>query len=193
MATLHTEADQLVQTDTACYRHPEQETGLRCIHCERPICLRCVEPAAVDQVCRACVRARRLVKHRLSLGALAVAAPATGVLSLVLCALTLTLIAPLASPRQAPQDLPDRGWYRDGIGHPAGCAGGARAGCSSRRRAGADLRREPGSQDHDRPALIVPAGRRRYHNYVDTGAAQWPLPRRTGDERSRHARGDSVQ
>lgn len=95
MATLHAEPGQLVQTDAFCYRHPQQETGLRCTQCEQPVCARCVVPAAVGQVCRACARARRPVNYQLSPGALALAVPAAAILSLALCAVTLLLIAPL--------------------------------------------------------------------------------------------------
>jgi hypothetical protein len=95
MSLLQAGSSELLQPDTVCYLHPQQETGLRCTQCERPICMRCVVPAAVGQVCPACACARRPVNYRLSPGVLIIAATVTGALSLVLCALTLALIAPL--------------------------------------------------------------------------------------------------
>ncbi len=42
-----------------CYRHPDRETLLRCIQCENPICVECVRPAAVGQLCPDCAQQRR--------------------------------------------------------------------------------------------------------------------------------------
>lgn len=39
-----------------CYRHPERETYLRCVRCERYICTSCMVPAAVGHQCPECVR-----------------------------------------------------------------------------------------------------------------------------------------
>src|SRR5262249_50201138 len=95
MATVTTETGPFVQADAFCYVHPAQETGLRCTQCGQAICVRCVVPAAVGQVCRACARTRRPVNYRLSPGALAIAIPAAATMSLVFCAVTLLLITPL--------------------------------------------------------------------------------------------------
>jgi hypothetical protein len=37
-----------------CAAHPERETGLRCVECERPICSTCARMTSVGQVCAAC-------------------------------------------------------------------------------------------------------------------------------------------
>ncbi|ORW10497.1 rhomboid family intramembrane serine protease [Mycolicibacter longobardus] len=42
---------------TACYRHPDRATALRCSRCERYICTDCVRGAAVGQHCVDCAQA----------------------------------------------------------------------------------------------------------------------------------------
>jgi membrane associated rhomboid family serine protease len=59
-----------------CYRHPDRETLLSCSTCERPICERCMIPAAVGLRCPECAgRSARTAPATRSLGALAGGAP----------------------------------------------------------------------------------------------------------------------
>lgn len=55
-----------------CYRHPDRETLIRCIRCDRPICPECMRPAAVGFQCPDdVVQDRRSVRApRTSVGAL---------------------------------------------------------------------------------------------------------------------------
>ncbi len=40
----------------ACYRHPQRETGVSCVRCERPICPDCMITAPVGFQCPSCAR-----------------------------------------------------------------------------------------------------------------------------------------
>lgn len=76
-----------------CYRHPERETGLRCVQCERPICTECVRPAFVGQLCPDCAQARRPRNYQVTashiLTAAIVAVLAGGLTSVLIVALGL--------------------------------------------------------------------------------------------------------
>ncbi|WP_322488137.1 hypothetical protein [Chloroflexus sp.] len=71
-----------------CYRHPQRETGLRCISCGRPICPECARATPVGQICPECARERTPVNYQVGPAQLLVA----GVVALVY-ALIVTLAA----------------------------------------------------------------------------------------------------
>lgn len=50
-----------------CYRHPGEETRIRCTRCERPICPACMHPAPVGHHCPTCVRDGRREVRRVGL------------------------------------------------------------------------------------------------------------------------------
>lgn len=49
-------SDVEVDTGLYCYRHPKRETGLRCITCNRPICMQCAQHTPVGYRCPQCIR-----------------------------------------------------------------------------------------------------------------------------------------
>jgi membrane associated rhomboid family serine protease len=50
-----------------CYRHPKEETRIRCTRCDRPICPACMHPAPVGHHCPGCVgEGRRAVRRPLA-------------------------------------------------------------------------------------------------------------------------------
>lgn len=51
---------------TYCYRHPDRETGLHCVQCNRPICSQCAQVAAVGQLCPECRRGRTPRNYQVS-------------------------------------------------------------------------------------------------------------------------------
>ena len=48
------------QTLPRCVFHPEEETGLSCSRCDRPICVRCMVQAPVGIRCRECAAVQKL-------------------------------------------------------------------------------------------------------------------------------------
>lgn len=79
--------DPAVET-LVCYRHPQRETGLRCISCGRPICPECARATPVGQICPECARERTPVNYQVEPAQLL----AAGVVALVY-ALVVTFIA----------------------------------------------------------------------------------------------------
>lgn len=68
------EPEPQAETETLfCYIHPDRETGLRCIQCQRPICGQCMVRAAVGQLCPECARARRPRNYQVSASHLVIA------------------------------------------------------------------------------------------------------------------------
>ncbi len=75
-----------------CYRHPDRETGLRCIQCGRYICTECVRPAFVGQLCPECAQVRRPTNYKVSPQSLLVAGAITLVLSAILSWLAVSFL-----------------------------------------------------------------------------------------------------
>lgn len=78
------QAERPVDAVEYCYRHPDRETGLHCVSCDRPICAQCSYPGAVGQLCPECRKGRRSVNYQVNwltlvkAGAAAVVAGAVG-------------------------------------------------------------------------------------------------------------------
>lgn len=85
-----------------CYRHPGEETTLRCSRCEKPICSRCALPTTVGYRCPECGRessaTRSVPVPQLVLGAVAGAGSGFLVARFLplLFPLFLLLLAPVA-------------------------------------------------------------------------------------------------
>src|SRR5690349_8771360 len=47
-----------------CYRHPQRETYVRCVRCDRPICPDCMREASVGHQCPECVAEGRRTERR---------------------------------------------------------------------------------------------------------------------------------
>jgi membrane associated rhomboid family serine protease len=73
-----------------CHRHPERETYVRCIRCERPICPDCMVTAAVGFQCPECVRAgNRTVRQPRTVAGGRLTAP--GVVTMAIIAINVVL------------------------------------------------------------------------------------------------------
>lgn len=102
-----------------CYRHPNRETGLRCITCNRPICTKCARHTPVGYRCPRCIREAQDVFFSANVLDYAVAALVT---------LVLSLLAGLIAPRL--------GFFVIFIGPAAGTLIGRAAFRVARRRHG---------------------------------------------------------
>ncbi len=49
----------MTDTPQFCYVHPTRETGLRCNHCERPICASCAIRTPTGYRCKECVKGQQ--------------------------------------------------------------------------------------------------------------------------------------
>lgn len=75
-----------------CYRHPDRETGLRCVQCDRPICGSCAMITNVGQLCPECRQARRPANYQVST-ANAVVGGVVGLVAVALVAFPFLLFA----------------------------------------------------------------------------------------------------
>jgi hypothetical protein len=75
-----------------CYRHPERETGLRCVQCNRPICTECAHQAAVGQLCPECRRDRTPPNYQVPASAMVIGGVG-GFVAMVLISLPVLLFA----------------------------------------------------------------------------------------------------
>jgi len=83
----------------ACKRHPDVQTGLRCVRCGDPICPDCMRPAAVGYQCPDCARGSRQEVHQPGrrIGSAAAGATVTKALLLIMVAVYLLEVAADAS------------------------------------------------------------------------------------------------
>lgn len=71
-----------------CYRHPNRETGLRCIQCNRPICSQCAHGTPVGFLCPDDRKARRPRNYQVEPGHIIAGA----ILALVIGAVTSVIV-----------------------------------------------------------------------------------------------------
>lgn len=83
----------------ACKRHPNVQTGLRCVRCGDPICPDCMRPAAIGYQCPDCARGSRQEVHQPGrrIGSTAAGATVTKGLLLVMVAVYVLEVAAGAS------------------------------------------------------------------------------------------------
>jgi membrane associated rhomboid family serine protease len=119
----HPHADQPPPAQTACVRHPDRPTGLRCARCDRPACPECLREASVGYQCVDCVAegargtrsARTVVGGSVSDKPLVV--PALIAVNTAVFLLTVVQAASL-------QDNYRAGLFRDWVLYPPSVAGG---------------------------------------------------------------------
>ena len=76
--------DDLAEPLDRCYRHPDEETALRCLECDRPVCVDCAVQGAVGIKCPEHARLSRAARAQVPvqrLGAGAAVAAVLGVLA----------------------------------------------------------------------------------------------------------------
>lgn len=81
------EAAALTTQPEFCYIHPERETGLHCIQCDRPICGSCAKLTPVGQLCPECRKERRPANYKVSTTELLLATLTALVLGMLISAL----------------------------------------------------------------------------------------------------------
>src|ERR1051326_6605880 len=83
-----------------CYRHPQRETYVRCVRCDRPICPDCMRDAAVGHQCPECVAEGRRTQRQPRTAFRASALRQRGYVPLPLIAVNvLMLLASVASAK----------------------------------------------------------------------------------------------
>jgi len=71
-----------------CANHPQQETTLRCNHCDKPICPKCAVKTPVGYRCRECIRGHQKVFETTT----AIDAPIAGVVALIAVGLATAIL-----------------------------------------------------------------------------------------------------
>ena len=84
---LVSEAAPLTTQPEFCYIHPERETGLHCIQCDRPICGACAKLTPVGQLCPECRKERRPANYKVSTTELVLATLTALVVGMLISAL----------------------------------------------------------------------------------------------------------
>lgn len=86
---LPTVSEPTTTTVEYCYRHPQRETGLHCIQCNRAICGPCAQTTPVGQLCPECRRGRRPSNYQVSISAIVIG----GIVAVVAAALVAIPVA----------------------------------------------------------------------------------------------------
>jgi len=75
-----------------CTWHPDRETGLRCLRCERPMCVECARRHPVGMRCKECARELRPPIYKVSGSGLALAGVAAAVAGAVFGAVAFVAV-----------------------------------------------------------------------------------------------------